>query len=499
MNGKSMQTQMQDPLLITLESLHNAAPGAHVVAVLCALALLGLIWMPIAFWMASQHRHLAKPHRLAELEMLRTARRDTLTQLQNRAGFSEALNRRLQTGTRSALLLIDLDRFKSINNTHGHRIGDEVLRGVASRLRALVPDAGQIARLSSDEFGILLDAARGRDEVEGAALNIMRAMLAPLTAGMQTVECSISIGVALMPDHALDADSVMRAAHAALDEVKAGGGGGFRLYNPARNATERTRQEMKNDLRIAIGNGEIIPYYQPIVDLRSGAMIGLEVLARWQHPERGLLLPDMFIPLAEEMELAGQITQSLMRRVVRDARDWPNWIYFALNVSPGQLREMIGMLRNPPLWPEGELDPARLEIEITESALIEDIDVAREMVSLLQARGTRVVLDDFGIGYSNIFHLRELPFDRIKIDRSFVLDSHADPRAEACIRAMLALGASLGIEMVAEGIESTEVAAHLLHLGCRYGQGYVYSEPVPANAVFNIMRRLRQSQEEAVA
>jgi EAL domain-containing protein (putative c-di-GMP-specific phosphodiesterase class I) len=170
-----------------------------------------------------------------------------------------------------------------------------------------------------------------------------------------------------------------------------------------------------------------------------------------------------------------------------------------LNVSPGQLREMIGMLRNPPLWPEGELDPARLEIEITESALIEDIDVAREMVSLLQARGTRVVLDDFGIGYSNIFHLRELPFDRIKIDRSFVLDSHADPRAEACIRAMLALGASLGIEMVAEGIESTEVAAHLLHLGCRYGQGYVYSEPVPANAVFNIMRRLRQSQEEAVA
>jgi diguanylate cyclase (GGDEF)-like protein len=479
--------------------LHNAAPGAHVAAIVCALAILGLIWMPIAFWLASQHRRLAQPHRKAELEMLRTARRDPLTQLQNRAGFGEALNRRLQAGTRSALLLIDLDRFKAINNVHGHRMGDEVLVAAAGRLRGLVPEAEQIARLGGDEFAILLNAARGRDDVEGAALNIMRAMLVPLLAGMQTVDCSVSIGVALMPDHALDADSVMRAAHSALDEVKAAGGGGFRFYNPARNAAERTRQELKNDLRAAIGVGEVIPYYQPIVDLRTGAMIGLEVLARWQHPERGVLLPDLFIPLAEEMELAGQITQSLMRRVVRDARDWPAWIYFALNVSPGQLREMIGMLRNPPLWPEGELDPARLEIEITESALIEDIDVAREMISLLHARGTRVVLDDFGIGYSNIFHLRELPFDRIKIDKSFVMDSQTDPRAEACIRAMLALGASLGIDMVAEGIESAEVASHLVKLGCRFGQGYFYAEPVPAASVFTLMRRLRQSQTEAVA
>jgi len=471
----------------------------HITAIVCALAILGLIWMPIAIWLASQHRNLVQPHRMAELEMLRTSRRDPLTQLQNRTGFGEALNRRLHAGGRSALLLIDLDRFKAVNNSYGHRIGDEVLVAAASRLRALVPDAEQVARLGGDEFAILLDAARGRDEVEGAALSIMRAMLAPLVAGMQTVECSVSIGVALIPDHASDADSVMRAAHSALDEVKAAGGGGFRLYNPARNEAERSRQEMKNDLRSAIAGGEIIPYYQPIVDLRSGAMIGLEVLARWQHPQRGILPPDMFIPLAEEMSLAGQITQSLMRRVVRDARDWPSWIYFALNVSPGQLREMIAMLRNPPVWPEGELDPRRLEIEITESALIEDTDVAREMIQLLQARGTRVVLDDFGISYSNIFHLRELPFDRIKIDKSFVLDSQSDARAEACIRAMLALGASLGIEMVAEGIESAEVGAHMTKLGCRFGQGYFYSEPVPASSVFTVLRRLRQPQKEAVS
>jgi diguanylate cyclase (GGDEF)-like protein len=494
-----MQTHAQENLLGPLECLQGASPTAHIATLVCALAVLGLIWMPIAMWLASQRRRMLQPRRKAELDILRSTRRDALTQLQNRTGFSEALTRRLQAGTRSALLLIDLDRFKSVNYAHGHRIGDEVLAAAATRLRGLVPDADQVARLGGDEFAILLDAARGRDEVEGAVLNIMRAMLAPLPAGMQMVECSASIGVALMPDHALDADGIMRVAHIALEESKQAGGGGFRFFNPARNAAERQKQDMKAELKAAITGGQIVPYYQPILDLRSGMMIGLEVLARWQHPERGLLSPSLFIPLAEEMHLAGQITQCLMRRVVRDARDWPNWVYFALNVSPGQLREMISMLRQPPLWPEGELDPTRLEIEITETALIEDTDIAREMISLLHARGTRVVLDDFGIGYSNIYHLRELPFDRIKIDKSFVLDCQNDPRAEACIRAMLALGTSLEIEMVAEGIETPETAAHLAKIGCRYGQGYLYSEPVPASAVFSLMRNLRQTQKETVS
>jgi diguanylate cyclase (GGDEF)-like protein len=479
--------------------LQGGTTPAHIVTIVCALAVMGLIWMPIALWLASQRRRMIQPRHRAELELLRGSRRDALTQLQNRTGFSEALGRRLLAGTRSALLIVDLDRFKSVNSKHGQRIGDEVLIAAANRLRGLVADAEQVARLSGNEFAILLDASRGFDEVEGAVLNVMRAMLAPLPAGIEPIECSTSIGVALMPDHAPDEDGLMRVAHLALDQVKAAGGGGFRFYNPKRNAEERQKQEMKNDLAAAIASGQIIPFYQPIVDLRSGMMIGLEVLARWDHPERGLLSPDLFIPFAEEMQLAGQITQSLMRRVVRDARDWPNWVYFALNVSPGQLREMISMLREPPIWPEGEIDPTRLEIEITETALIEDTDIAREMISLLHERGTRVVLDDFGIGYSNIFHLRELPFDRIKIDKSFVLNSRNDRRAEACIRAMLALGTSLEIDMVAEGIETAEVAAHLAELGCRYGQGYLYSAPVPAGSVFNLMRKLRVAQKETVS
>jgi len=494
-----MQAQVQNGLFRTAECFQGSGLAGYGLEIVGILAVLGLICIPVAIWLATRRQRMLQPRQRAEIDLLRGSRRDSLTQLQNRAGFSEALARRLQSGTRSALLLVDIDRFKAINGVHGHRMGDEVLIAVASRLRQLVQEADQVARLSGDEFALLLDAARGRDDIESVALNAIRAMLSPIAAGMQNLECRASIGIALMPDHAADEDGIMHAAHLALDEVKAAGGGGFRFYNPAHCAAERRRHKMKDDLRAAIYGGQIIPFYQPIVDLRTGAMIGLEVLARWQHAEHGLLSPDTFIPLAEEMQLAGQITQVLMRRVVRDARDWPSWIYFALNVSPGQLREMITMLRDPPLWPEGELDPCRLEIEVTESALIEDTEVAREMIALLQARGTRVVLDDFGIGYSNIFHLRELPFDRIKIDKSFVLDSGQDTRAEACIRAMLALGNSLGVDMVAEGIETKEMAAHLAELGCRYGQGFLYAEPVPANAVFNIMRRLRQGQTEEVA
>jgi EAL domain-containing protein (putative c-di-GMP-specific phosphodiesterase class I) len=302
-----------------------------------------------------------------------------------------------------------------------------------------------------------------------------------------------------LPDHAVDEDGIMHAAQVALAEVKNAGGGAFRFYSPARCAAERVREKLKDDLRTAVFSNQIIPYYQPIVDLRTGQMVGLEVLARWQHPERGLIMPDLFIPVAEELNLAGHITQTLMRRVVRDARDWPNWVYFALNVSPGQLRELIGLMRQPPVWPEGELDPARLEIEVTESALIDDVEVAREVIGLLQARGTRVVLDDFGLGYSNIFHLRELPFDRMKIDKSFVMDSQTDPRADACVRAMLALGQSLGIEMVAEGIETEEAMRHMAELGCTYGQGYLFSEPVPAGSVYGLIRRLRQAAAEVAA
>jgi len=487
-----MNSSFPTGILGFLGYMNTAHPGVHADLIMCVLAVLGLVWLPVAVQLARQMPKLIQPRHTAELEQFRSARRDQLTSLPNRTSFSEALATRLQSGTSTALILIDLDGFKSINTVHGHRLGDELLVAVSGRLRQLLPGVDQIARLGGNEFGILLSAVHGRDSIEGAALNILRTLMAPVLAGTRMVECSVSIGMALLPEHALDADNAFRAAYAALDDVKKAGGGGFRFFNPKRDEAAVLRGVMKEELRNAIPEGQIIPYYQPIVDLQTGDMIGLEVLARWNHPTRGLLLPELFIPLAEEMDLAGQITQSLMRRVTRDSRDWPARLYFALNVSPGQLRELIGLVRNPPVWQEGEIDPRRLEIEVTESALIEDLDLAREMMMLMQARGTRVVLDDFGIGYSNFFHLRELPFDRIKIDKSFVIDSATDPRAEACVRAMLALGVSLGIKMVAEGIETAAIAEHLTQLGCHYGQGFAYSPPVPANNVYGVMRELRR-------
>ncbi len=436
-------------------------------------------------------RRPRRPAQQAELERFRATHRDPLTGLANRQQFTAALAGRLLADQPAALLLFDLDGFAALNGKHGHRAGDAVLTAAAHRLRSLVPGHGQLGRLGDDTFAVLLDAKGGPAALEAACLSLLRGMTDAPRTGIEALDCGVSLGAALAPEHGRDADCLLRAAQSALTHVKQSGGGGWRLFDPARAQAEQARNALKEEFRAALeSGGQLVPYYQPIVDLRTGALTGLEVLARWAHPARGVLSPDQFIPLAEEMQLTGQLTQTLMRRVIADARDWPAWLYFAFNASPGQLRELIGMVRHPPAWPEGALDPRRLEIEVTESAVIEDLTVAREVIALLQSQGTRVVLDDFGIGHSNFFHLRELPFDRIKIDKSFVLDIAHDPRAEACVRAMLAVGRYLKVKMVAEGIENAETAGFVASLGCQLGQGFLYAEPVPAGEVHGLLRRL---------
>jgi diguanylate cyclase (GGDEF)-like protein len=429
-------------------------------------------------------RRAPTPH--PELASLRAVRRDPLTGLASRAAFLEALAKRLAERKPAALLLADIDRFGALNTTHGHRVADEVLLALANRLRLMSPDVG---RLGGDQLAALVPKGEG-DWLEAAALAGMRGLLAPVTCAAGTLDCSVSLGIVRLPGHAADVDGALRAAGTALAQVKAAGGGGWRIFDPEAEAARLQREALARELRGAIEANAIVPHYQPIVRLADRGVVGLEVLARWQHPTRGIVPPDLFIPMAEDLHLTGQITEQLMRRVIGDARAWAPHLYFAFNVSPGQLRELIRMVRSPPTWPEGALDPARLEIEVTESALIEDLEVAREVIGLLQGRGTRVVLDDFGIGFSNFFHLRELPFDRIKIDRSFVMDIATDPRAEACVRAMLALGASLGVPMVAEGIENAGTEATVARLGCVFGQGYFYSAPVAGPEVGALLRRL---------
>ncbi len=457
------------------------------------LAVTGIVAAGLA-WLYWRRRRKARAPRQNAVDLFRGARLDPLTGLANRQSFTDTLAARLAGGGPAALLLIDLDGFGALNTAFGHRAGDEVLVAASDRLRRLAPGPLRLGRLGGDEFAILLDAPGGRDGAESAAVGVLRAMTEKLRTGPHDFQCGVSIGLAMAPDHGADADTLLQAAQSALGQVKEGGGGGWKVFDAKRSEAGRVRTQLREELRTAIGCGQIVPHYQPILELDSGRVVGLEVLARWEHPARGMLLPDCFIPIAEDMQLAGLISQTLMRRVIADAREWPPALYFAFNVSPGQLRELIAMIRNPPAWPEGALDPRRLEIEVTESAMIEDVDVAREVIGLLQGQGTRVVLDDFGIGFSNFFHLRELPFDRIKIDKSFVVDIASDPRAEACVRAMSALGHSLGVEMVAEGIESAETARFVTDLGCRFGQGFHYAEPVPARDVPGLLRQLSAKQ-----
>ncbi len=438
-------------------------------------------------WVCLRRKPAEATRKQAELALLRVVRNDPLTRLSSRDGFIEEVAAVVSKGMPAALMMIDIDDFSGLNGQHGHRTGDYVLVAVAGRLRSLSPSGAHVARMGADQFALLTPCSGRQGDVEAMALAVLRGLMAPITGGACLLDCTVSIGVVLLPGQAEDADDALRAAGAALDHVRESGGAGWRFYDPDRDDVARRRSALADELRAGLPAGQVVPFYQPIIDLADGRLVGLEVLARWQHPTRGLLLPDLFIPLTEQSNLTGQITETLMRRVIADARDWPSLLYFAFNVSPGQLRELIGMIRNPPLWPEGMLDPERLEVEVTESALIEDIDVAREVIALLQLRGTRVVLDDFGIGYSNFFHLRELPFDRIKIDRSFVMDIATDKRAEACVRAMLALGSSLGIPMVAEGVQSAATEARMAELGCRFGQGYHYSEPVPHAGVARLL------------
>ncbi len=459
-----------------------------------SLAALASMWL--------RRRTVIQGHRQAELALFRAGRNDTLTRLSSRDVFIEEVTRLLAKAAPVALLLIDIDDFSGLNNRHGHRAGDEVLVALAQRLRGLSPASDHVARLGADRFGLLTTASGRPDGLETTALAVLRSLAAPIACSTGSLDCTVSIGVAMLPGQVGDADEALREAGAALDHVRASGGAGWRFYDPDRDDGERRQAALGQELRAGLSAGQVIPFYQPIIDLADGRLVGLEVLARWQHPRRGLLPPELFIPLAEQLNLTGQITETLMRRVIADARDWPAWLYLAFNVSPGQLRELIGMIRSPPTWPEGALDPKQLEVEVTESALMEDMEVAREVVTLLQQRGTRVVLDDFGTGYSNFSHLRQLPFDRIKISGSFVPDIASDTRAEACVRAMLALGASLGIPMVAEGVESAASEARMAALGCSFAQGFHYSEPVPHAGVAGLLRefsgRAKARRKEAV-
>ncbi len=414
-----------------------------------------------------------------QVDLFRLSRRDTLTGLSNRPAFLETLSAQLARGP-LALLLIDLDRLDAVNANLGEAGGNELLAAFAGRLRALAAEREHAARLGSDSFALLITRPDELELLSRTISQLFAALSFPNPASGELVDTSISMGVACAPAHGRSAETLMRAARLSLTQAKSLGGGRFHLCGEREAADILDREQMRAELQRAIEAGQVVPHYQPVVSLPSGQIAKFEVLARWNHPKHGLLLAEHFIPLADEMGLSGQISTALLRHVAQETREWPTWCRFAVNVSAGQVRELIGLLRTQPGTWQRRMDMSRLDVEVSETALMADRALARELIDVLHEHGARAVLDNFGSGTSNFLHLRDLPFDSIKISKVFVQRLALDPRAEACVTAMLWLGRGLGVDIVADGVETEEVAERLGQLGCHYAQGFLYARPAPA-------------------
>lgn len=446
----------------------------------------GLGWSYIIVRRSTELREEIGRRQQAEAEVARLSRHDPLTGLPNRHVFTEALAKAfdgLADSDSLTLLFLDLDDFKSVNDAYGHPLGDLVLVNIAERLELTTGPAAMLARLGGDEFAVLLPAGASAMSAERKSEQILRAVTEPLLLEGHSIILGASIGIALAPKDATDPISLMRAAEVAMYRAKQAGKDTSRFFVTAMDADLQERLELKSELRAAINNGELIPYYQMLVDLRRREAIGFEVLARWRHPTRGILTPDKFVPIVEDLKLGTEFTRSLLRQACRDAKAWPSHFKIAINVSPLQLRGADLAAEISAIVHRAGLDPARLEIEVTESALIDDLPAARRMVESLHDFGMTTALDDFGTGFSSLFHLRELQFDRIKIDQSFVGSIDTDGRAADYVKAIIMLAENLHVAVTAEGIETPQVLSRLVALGCMSGQGYLFADPVPADQV----------------
>lgn len=446
----------------------------------------GLGWSYIMVRRSTELREEIGRREQAEAEVVRLSSRDSLTGLPNRRAFAETLATAfdgLAADDCLAILLLDLDEFKSVNDAYGYPLGDLVLANIGERLKEATGSTATLARLGGDEFAVLLPTGASEQNAQRESERILGAVAQPLCLQNHSIVLGVSIGIALAPKDATDPISLMRAAEVAMYRAKKAGKGISSFFETAKDADPQERMELKSELRAAIDNGELVPYYQPLVDLRRQQVSGFEVLARWHHPRRGILTPNKFILIVEDLKLGSELTLALLRQACIDVAAWPSLFKIAINVSPLQLcgrdiaAEMTTIVR------AAGLEPSRFEVEITEGTLIEDLPAARRMVKSLHDFGMTTALDDFGTGFSSLFHLRELQFDRIKIDQSFVTTVATDLRAADYVKAIIMLAENLHVAVTAEGIETPEVLSRLVALGCTSGQGYLFADPLPADQV----------------
>jgi diguanylate cyclase (GGDEF)-like protein len=438
--------------------------------------------MPDGGWVAT-HEDITEQRR-SEVKIEYMAHHDSLTDLANRVLLNErleqALGRRIHREQMVAVHHLDLDQFKAVNDTFGHPAGDKLLKTVADRLRGLVSDTDTIARMGGDEFVIVQAPITDPADATALAQRIIERMSEPYDLDGHQAVIGASIGIAVGPGDGLRPDRLLRNADLALYRAKGEGRGTFRFFEPAMDLQMQTRRIMEQDLRKALPDGEFELYYQPVINLASNAISGFEALIRWNHPQKGLVAPAAFIPLAEEIGFIVPMGEWVIRQACATAAQWPGDLHVAVNISavqfrnPGLMQVIVGALA------ASGLQPTRLEIEITETVLLQNKETTLAVLHQLRSLGIRIAMDDFGTGYSSLTYLQCFPFDKIKIDRSFVKDITENTGSLNIVRAVAALANGMGMTATAEGVETEEQLNRISAEGCTEMQGYLFSKPLPA-------------------
>ncbi len=394
-----------------------------------------------------------------------------------------------------AVLFLDLDRFKVINDTLGHRTGDLLLQEVAQRLKGTLRSADILSRLGGDEFAIIVPEVESRPDLEALATRLGRAFSDPFKLDGHTIRSNVSVGIAVGPADGECADDILMAADLALYAVKAAGGRSFQFYQKHMNQQIHERRQIEIDLREALDRNELELHYQPIFDLKSNTVSGFEALARWRHPVRGMVSPMTFIPVAEDSGLIGPLGEWAMAAACHEAAKWPAGMKIAVNLSPVQFSSpnLVDWIAR--ILSDSGLSPKCLELEITERVFMEDSEHTLSILHQLKKIGVRIALDDFGTGYSSLSYLRRFPFDKIKIDRSFVSDLSQRTEHAPIVQAVVNIAAALGMETTAEGIETKDQQEFLTALGCNEGQGYYLGKPMPAEKLADLItdRKIKET------
>ncbi|MCK1336199.1 EAL domain-containing protein [Bradyrhizobium sp. 38] len=448
-------------------------------------------------WVAT-HEDITERRRIEE-RITHLAHYDALTDLPNRTLFHEHLREELAlvaAGEQLAVHYIDIDEFKGVNDALGHLVGDELLKSVAQSLRRCAGPADFVARLGGDEFAIVQSAVTSLDQVNELVARLFEAIRVPFDCMGHHLATDASIGIALAPDHGTALDQILKNADMAMYAAKAAGRRTYRFFEPEMDAKIHERRQLEIDLRHAIAHGGLDVYYQPCLSLKDDRITGCEALVRWRHPERGMVSPAEFIPIAEDTGLINEIGEWVLATACRDAANWPDDIRLAVNVSPVQFKSGTLALKIIAALAASNLPASRLELEITEAVLIRDDDTALAILHQLRAIGVRIALDDFGTGYSSLSYLHRFPFDKIKIDRCFVNDIAGPDGSASIVQAVVNLAAARRMTTTAEGVETEEQQRLLRALGCSEMQGYLFSAAKPADKVLELfaLHRSRLAQ-----